>query len=91
MFVALSGCPLTTLTPFGKTGFSEDEWHDCLHATGYVKGVDDALDLAPAGVTYGQVYEIVYTYLKNHINQRQRQSVGLIRDALTEAFQSPNK
>jgi hypothetical protein len=33
--------------------------------------------------------EIVYLYLKNHVNQRQRTSVSLIVGALAEAFPPP--
>jgi hypothetical protein len=58
-------------------------------ATGYIMGVVDALGLTPVSVTYGQDFEIIYAYLKNHLNQRQRSSLSLIRDALAEAFPPP--
>jgi hypothetical protein len=49
-------------------------------------GVVDALKLGPDDVTYGQEFDITYAYLKNHVNQRRRKSVELIRDAIMEAF-----
>jgi hypothetical protein len=75
---------------FGKEHSSDDDRHDCLHAAGYIIGVIDALPiLIPEGVTYAQEWDIVYAYLKNHVNQRQGFSVGLIRVALVEAFPPP--
>jgi hypothetical protein len=87
LFSALSRCPAISTTSFGKEHSSEDDWRDCLHATGYITGVVDALTLyRPEDVTHGQDFEIVYAYLKKHVDQRQRPSVGLIRDALVEAL-----
>src|SRR6266853_3148663 len=41
------------------------------HNLGYIRGVVDTLPTyRPAGVTYGQDFEIIYAYLKNHVNQR---------------------
>jgi hypothetical protein len=88
LFSALSGCPPTSDSAFGKQNFSEGEFHDCLQAFGYIKGAVDVLRLTPDGVEYGQEFDIIYTYLKTHVNQRQRLSPGLIRDALLEAFQA---
>jgi hypothetical protein len=85
LFSELSSCQR-----FGKEHPSEDDWRDCFEASGYIRGVIDALPAyRPDGVTYGQEFEIVYLYLKNHVNQRQRTSVSLIVDALVEAFPSP--
>jgi hypothetical protein len=85
----LSRCPASGAS-YGKEHASEDDFHDCLEGLGYMRGVVDALPLSrPEGVTYGQVFEIIYTYLKTHVNQRQRRSVDIIRDALLEAFPPP--
>lgn len=90
LFSALSGCPITdTSSTYGKERGTVEDFENCLLATGYIRGVVDALDLTPDSVTYGQDFEIIYAYLKKHVNQRQRLSVGLIRDALVEAFPPP--
>jgi hypothetical protein len=90
LFSALSRCSANTTASFGKQHPSDDDFHDCLEAMGYVRGVVDTLPFSrPDGVTYGQDFEVVYAYLKNHVNQRQRRSVDIIRDALLEAFPPP--
>lgn len=91
LFVALSSCPIPSGASFGKENGTDHEVHDCMQALGYIRGVADTLNIAPVGVTYGQDFDIVYTYLKNHVNQRQRLSVGLIREALVEAFPPASK
>jgi hypothetical protein len=91
LFSALSRCPVTSTSSYGKENGNDDDWHDCLQASSYIIGVVDALDLTPSGVTYGQDFEIVYAYLKNHVNQRQRLSVELIHEALVEAFPPRDK
>jgi hypothetical protein len=83
---ALSSCPVTPGASFGKEKATDDEFHDCLQATAYIRGAADVLNVTPPGVRYGQDFEIVYAYLKNHVNQRQPLSAELIRDALLEAF-----
>jgi Ssp1 endopeptidase immunity protein Rap1a len=89
LFSALSHCAKSS-SSFGKEHPSQDDLYDCFEALGYIRGVVDALPFSrPEGVTYGQDFEIVYAYLKNHVNQRQRLSVELIRDALLEAFPPP--
>lgn len=98
LFAALSSCPATNTSSYGKEHSSDADFHDCIFAKGYIKGAIEAMTFAaqdslsiPAGVTYGQEYEIIYIYLKNHVNQRQQLSVYLIRDALVEAFPPPNR
>jgi hypothetical protein len=90
LFSALSRCAANSTMSFGKENSSDDDFHDCLHATSYILGVIDAFPISiPKGVTYAHEWDIVYGYLKNHMNQRQRFSVGLIREALVEAFPPP--
>jgi Rap1a immunity proteins len=92
LFSALAGCPKSdTSQSYGKAlnHFTHEEFENCMVATGYIMGVVDALGLTPVSVTYGQDFEIIYAYLKNHLNQRQRPSLSLIRDALAEAFPPP--
>lgn len=90
LFSALSGCPKTdTSQSYGKEHVTHEDFQNCMVATGYIMGVVEALKLTPESVTYGQDLDVIYAYLKNHVNQRQRLSVGLIQDALAEAFPPP--
>ena len=83
---SLSHCGKSN-SSFGKDHPSDDDFNDCFKALGYIMGVVDALPFSrPDGVMCGQDFEIVYAYLKNHVNQRQRRSVDIIRDAILEAF-----
>ena len=90
LYSALSRCPVSAAAPYGKENGSDEDFHECIQATSYIRGVVDTLTAyRPAFVTYGQEWEIVAAYLKNHVNQRQRRSVDIIREAIVKAFPPP--
>jgi Rap1a immunity proteins len=93
LFSALSRCPDIGIS-FGKDKGDNNDWQDCVHATSYILGVIDALQITlpiqiPDAVTNAQKWDIVHAYLKKHANYRHLHSVNLIYDALLEAFPPP--
>jgi hypothetical protein len=61
-------------------------------ASGYVTGVADAYpNCIPAGVTVGQLSDIILQYLEDHPEKRQLPAVTLVATAISERFPCAQK